>query len=246
MLPANAQTRLSPTRCTSRVTEHPAADDGDFLDSGLYGAPAAAGESDPAAPPYGAAPVNATGAPSWKAALRPAAWLAAGVVTGAVVVAAWHSSQTSTPLNPAAAQGQLPNGQGGPGGQVPGGQGPGGQVPGGQGPGGQFPGGPGPGGMPGNGGPGFGGRPGEQHVGGTVTAVGSSTVTVKLADGTTATYAVIASSDIVKNGARVSLSAIKVGDAVFLHVYPSNGQTVVEHLFAGTTPARGDDGTTKT
>ena len=220
------------------MTEHTATDDGDFLDSGVHGEPDASSDG----PAYGVPTPGANGASGWTAAVRPAAWLAAGAVAGAVVVAAWHSSQTSSvPTNPAAAQGQFPNGQG-PGGQGPGGQGPSGQLPNGQGPNGQLPGGP-----PGfAGGPGFGGRDGEQRVNGTVTAVGSSSVTVKLASGTTATYAVIGSSDIVKNGARVSLSSIKVGDAVFLHVYPSNGQTVVEHLFAGTTPARGDDGTTKT
>jgi len=230
------------------VTEHTATDDGDFLDSGVHGEPDASSDG----PAYGVPTPGANGASGWTAAVRPAAWLAAGAVAGAVVVAAWHSSQTSSvPTNPAAAQGQFPNGQGpggqGPGGQGPGGQGPGGQLPNGQGPNGQLPGGP-----PGfAGGPGFGGRDGEQRVNGTVTAVGSSSVTVKLASGTTATYAVIGSSDIVKNGARVSLSSIKVGDAVFLHVYPLNGRTIVEHLFAGTRPHRApgpDDntGTTKT
>ena len=220
---------------------------GDFLDSGVYGEPAAAGESElPAAgPPYGV-PVSAgTG---WKAALRPTAWLAAGVVAGAVAVAAWHSSSTASPANPAAAQGQLPNGAPGFGGQAPNGQpGLGGPGTGGQGDDGQGFGGQGFGGQ------GFGGRADEQRVSGTVTAVGASSVTVRLANGTSATYAVIATSDIVKDGARVSLSAIKAGDAVFLHVYPSNGRTVVEHLFAGQFPDRrpnpGDQtssGTTKT
>lgn len=219
------------------MTEHAAADDGDFLDSGLHAGTAPAGDGETAgSPPYGTPSDGARGRTDWKAAARPVAWLAAGVVVGAVVVAAWHSGQTNTvPTNPTAAQGQFPGGPGGPGGQGgPGGPGgPSGQLPNGQGPGGM----PGDGGGPGfDGGPGFGGRAGEQHVSGTVTAVGSSTVTVKLADGSTATYSVVASSDIVKNGARVALSAIKVGDTVFLHVYPSNGKTVVEHLFAG--PAR--------
>lgn len=213
------------------MIEHTATDGGDFLDSGVPGAPDESSDE----PAYGVAAPGASGATGWKAALRPAAWLATGLVAGAVVVAAWHSSQTSSvPTNPAAAQGQLPNGQG-PGGQLPNnGQAPRGQAPGGQAPGGQAP--PGLGG-----GPGFGGRPGEQRVSGTVTAVGTSTVTVRLANGSTPTYAVIASSDIAKNGARVPLSSIKVGDAVFLHVYPSNGQTVVEHLFAGTRPYPGEN-----
>lgn len=229
------------------MTEHTATDDGDFLDSGVHHAP----DESSAAAPYGVATPGASGATGWKAAVRPAAWLASGVVAGAVVVAAWHSSQTSSvPPNPAAVQGQLPNGQ--PSGGQPPNKG---QAPGGQAPGGQLPGGP-PG-VGGGLGPGFGGRDGEQHVIGTVTAVGASSVTVKLAHGSTAKYAVIDSSDIVKDGARVSLTAIKVGDTVFLHVYPMNGRTVVEHLFAGTRPSPGqrpgqppddstDDGTTRT
>jgi hypothetical protein len=215
------------------ATSDPAASDDDFLDSGLYGAAGAgAGAGDGA----GAHSVSPSG---WTGTVRPAAWLAAGVVAGTVAVAAWHSSQTTTPLaNPAAAQGQLPNGQA-PNGQVPNGQVPNGQAPNGQAPNG----GPGFGG-PGTGGPGFGGtgpggRAGEQRVNGTVTTVTTSSVTVRLANGSTATYGVVASSDIVKNGARVSLSAIKPGDAVFLHVYPLNGHTVIEHLFAGPPPSSG-------
>jgi hypothetical protein len=171
-------------------------DDGDFLDSGVTHEPPAYGVPDDRP------------APRWAAALRPAAWLAAGVVAGVVVVSAWHSSTAPAPnANPAAAQGQLP---GGPG----------------------FGGGPGGSGGPG-GGPGFGGgRAGEQHVQGVVTAVGPSSVTVRLDGGGAATYAVVASSDIGKNGSRVPLSAIKPGDAVVVHVYPLNGKTVVEHLFA--------------
>lgn len=230
------------------MTEHAS----DFLDSGMYDETAGADESDPSAPapssgfaPYGA-PANATVA-IWKSALRPAAWLAAGVVTGAVVVAAWHSSQSSSAslANPAAAQGQLPNGQG------PNGQGPNGGAPN-AGPGVGGPGFGGAEGGPGFGGPGFGGpgggRNGEQHVAGTVTATSASSVSVRLTNGAIATYDVTALSDIVKNGERVSLSAIRVGDAVFLHVYPINGRTVVEHLYAGDYeyPGDGAGATTRT
>ncbi len=234
----------------------------DFLDSGMYDETAGTDESDPSVPapssgfaPYGA-PANATVA-IWKSALRPAAWLAAGVVAGAVVVAAWHSSQSSSAsvANRTAAQGQLPNGQ------APNGQGPNGGAPnagpgvGGPGFGGAE-GGPGFGGPgfggPGFGGPGFGGpgdgRNGEQHVAGTVTATSTSSVTVRLTNGAIATYDATASSDIVKNGKRVSLSAIKVGDAVFLRVYPSNGRIVVERLYAGDHeyPGDGAGATTRT
>ena len=252
----NAQTRLSPVPCNKTVSDDTAPSGGDFLDSGLYGATSATDQSDPTVttgahpsgalaadgagsagdgPPYGIPAGAAAGPAAWKAAVRPTAWLAAGVVVGAVVVAAWHSSATGTAAtNPTAVQGQFPNGQ------VPNGQGPGAPIPNGQLPNGQV-----PNGVPGFGGPGQGGRAGEQHVYGTVTGVGSSSVTVRLASGGTATYAVIASSDIVKNGARVSLGEIKVGDTVFLHVYPSNGRTVIEHLFAGDLANPGSS-TTKT
>jgi hypothetical protein len=233
----------------------PATADGDFLDSGLYAGADAPSEGEAAGPGAGDGARGGAGglaATGWKGAVRPAAWLAAGVVAGAVAVAAWHSSQTTTPLaSPAAAQGQLPGGAQAPsGGQAPNGQGPNGQGPNGQAPNGApgfgGPGGPGAG-APGFGGAGPGGRAGEQHLNGAVTAVGTSSVTVRLANGSTATYGVIASSDIVKDGARVSLSAIKPGDAVFLHVYPVNGHLVVEHLFAGPPPHNaGESGTTNT
>jgi hypothetical protein len=242
---------------TTDVPEGPTAvaDDDDFLDSGMYDAAGAPGSRHGNGPadavgssdaddrvaeasgsggfsgvrPYGEG--TAPGSPAgWKSALRPAALLAAGVVAGVVAVAAWHSSQSTTPLpNPAAAQGQFPGGGQGPNGQLPNGQ----QLQNGQVPNGQGPNGQGPNGAPGFGGPGFGGRNGEQHVNGTATAVGALTITVHLASGGTATYTVVASSEIVKNGAPVSLSAVKVGDAVFLHVYPLNGKTVVERLFDG-------------
>jgi hypothetical protein len=140
--------------------------------------------------------------------------LAAGAAVGAIAVSQLHGHSTST-ATPAANTGTA---NGGTQGQVPGlgnGQLPGnGRIPGGTG-----------------GGPG--GLAGEQHISGTVTAVGSSSVTVKSSSGT-ATYAVTSSSEIVRNGQAVSLTAIKAGDAAFVHVYPSNGTMTVERLFAGT------------
>jgi hypothetical protein len=82
------------------------------------------------------------------------------------------------------------------------------------------------------GGPG-GGMDGEQRLTGTITAVGSSSVTVKTASATT-TYAVTSTTEIVRDGAAATLSQLKAGDPVLLHVYPLNGTTVVERLFAGT------------
>ena len=82
--------------------------------------------------------------------------------------------------------------------------------------------------------PGGGGISGEQHVQGTLTARTSGTITVKSTSGT-ATYVVNATTEIVRNGQSATLSDVKVGDPVFVHVYPSSsGQMLVERLFAGT------------
>jgi hypothetical protein len=80
-----------------------------------------------------------------------------------------------------------------------------------------------------------GGVTGEQHIQGTVTAKTTTSVTVKTASGTT-TYPVTSTTQIVRDGQTVTMSAIKVGDAVLLHVLPAtagNGK-VVERLLAGT------------
>lgn len=89
---------------------------------------------------------------------------------------------------------------------------------------------------------GFGGPvAGEQHIQGTVTATTSNTVTVETQNGTF-TYAVNATSEIVRDGQPASLSAIQVGDPVLVHVFPSaSGEMLVERLFAGDLP-RGDFG----
>jgi hypothetical protein len=81
--------------------------------------------------------------------------------------------------------------------------------------------------------PGGGGMDGEQRLEGTLTAVGSSSVTVKTTSGTS-TYTVTASSQLVRNGESATLAELMTGDPVLLHVYPVNGKTVVERLFAGT------------
>jgi hypothetical protein len=96
--------------------------------------------------------------------------------------------------------------------------------------GGQLPGGP-----PGAGfGGGFGrGLPGEQHIIGTLTGVGASSIRVNSASGT-ATYPIDSSTLLVKDGQRVSsLSALKAGDTVVVHVYPHNGITHTEMVLDG-------------
>jgi hypothetical protein len=84
-------------------------------------------------------------------------------------------------------------------------------------------------------------RDGEQHLHGTLTAVGSSSVTVRTDAGTTTTYAVTAATQVVRDGTPVALAQLKVGDEVVLHVLPgtSGGRPVLERLLAGTLPGRG-------
>jgi hypothetical protein len=92
------------------------------------------------------------------------------------------------------------------------------------------------------GGPPGGGIAGEQHIQGTLTAKTDSAITVRSSTGT-ATYLVNATTEIVRDGQSTTLAAVKVGDSVFVHVYPSSsGQMLVERLFAGTSATAGPPG----
>lgn len=89
---------------------------------------------------------------------------------------------------------------------------------------------------------GFGGRggvAGETRLQSVLTAVGSSGITVKGLDGTTTTVPVNGATEIVRNGAAASLSALQVGDQVLVHVVPSGSATVAERVFAGTSASQG-------
>jgi hypothetical protein len=158
--------------------------------------------------------VPAAGSPRRQVAVR-AGLLAVGAAAGALVVTAvTHGSSTpTTPVANAGPRGAL--GANGPPGGLSGG------VGGGVG----------------------GGRVDEQHVAGTLTAVGSSSVTVRTTDGT-ATYAVTSTTQIVRNGSVSSLASLKSGDAVFVHVYPagSTGRLTAERIFAtaGTSASAGN------
>lgn len=66
---------------------------------------------------------------------------------------------------------------------------------------------------------------------GTVTAVGSSSVTITT-NGTTTKYAVNSASDIDKNG-EAKLADLKVGDAVRFTTRTSSGTTTIDKLHAG-------------
>jgi hypothetical protein len=65
---------------------------------------------------------------------------------------------------------------------------------------------------------------------GTVTAVGSSSLTIKTSTGSTVTYKVTSSSDIDKNG-EAQLSSLATGDAVRYSVV--SGTTTIDKLHAG-------------
>ena len=65
---------------------------------------------------------------------------------------------------------------------------------------------------------------------GTVTAVGTSTVTIKTSSGAIKTYAINASSDIDKNG-EAQLSSLAVGDTVRYLV--RTGTSTIDKLHAG-------------
>jgi hypothetical protein len=102
----------------------------------------------------------------------------------------------------------------------------------GVGPAGGFGRGRGPGGP---GGPGFGGLVGVAPETGTVTAVGTGTVSIKTSTATT-TYSVPSTSHILKAGtATPTLADVKVGDSVFFTVTTTGG-TVIADLFDGKLP----------
>jgi hypothetical protein len=75
---------------------------------------------------------------------------------------------------------------------------------------------------------------GEEHVSGTITSIGSDTVTVKASDGSTATYSVTSATQIVDDGAVVALSDLTNGTDVLVHVIPAeSGDGTAERILAG-------------
>jgi hypothetical protein len=155
---------------------------------------------------------------------RPSRFLAPGFLAGGLVAGVLggfvlgHRSDGTTTFTPAGSQQQGSLTSGGPGGVMPQQGGTGQQAP-------QL----------------SGGLDGEQRVQGTLTSVGSSSVTVSTSAGS-ATYKVNGSTQIVRNGQMASLSDLKAGEAVFLHVYTSGGTLLAERLFAGTSPMGGFPG----
>jgi hypothetical protein len=191
----------------------------------------AAHDTTPDGAAYGAAPYNAwqdaypgepdaVASPAPRrpstAAMRMAALVAAAAVAGGgvtYVLSHGSSSDGTTPVASTGTAGQLPGGtapQGGIGTQPGAGQG-------------------GPGG-------GFGGVDGEQRIFGTISAVGSSSITLATSSGTQ-TYPVTSSTEIAQDGAQASLSDLTKGEVVLVHLIPSSSGSsdfVVERIIAGT------------
>lgn len=176
----------------------------DFLDAPEPAAPAYAEET------IAGGSSGRKGLATW---MSTGAWLLAGLVIGALVVAMLHTNKSNNAAGLPAAN-----------------QAPTGQLPNGQIPNGGFGGGFG------------GGLPGEQHIIGTLTGVGSSSITVRSPSGT-ATYPIESSTLLIKDGQRVSSpSSLKTGDTVVVHVYPQNGSTHTEMVIDGDPSGRGGFG----
>ena len=94
---------------------------------------------------------------------------------------------------------------------------------------------------------GFGGRggamAGETRVIGTITAVGSDSLTVQGTDGSTATYAVDDTTQIVTGTGEVALSQLEAGEQVLVHVLADGaGDVTAERVLVGTVTTQGPGG----
>jgi hypothetical protein len=78
-----------------------------------------------------------------------------------------------------------------------------------------------------------GGTPFGLDQSGTVSSVGTASVTITSGTGTPTTYAVVASSDIDKNG-EAQLSSLVTGDKVRFNTVKSAAKPTIAHLHAGT------------
>lgn len=85
------------------------------------------------------------------------------------------------------------------------------------------------------------GRADEEHVVGTLTAVTSTSVTVRSTAGT-ATYTVDADTDVREDGEQVAVTALSAGEQVLVHVIPGAAGDYAERVLAGTSAAQGRGG----
>ncbi|MCU1691930.1 MAG: hypothetical protein JWM64_1021 [Frankiales bacterium] len=86
---------------------------------------------------------------------------------------------------------------------------------------------------------GLGGVGGETRLVGTLTRVGSDTVTVRTADGTTTTVPVAAGTQVLEDGVVAGLADLDAGEQVVVHVLPDGDGTVAERVLAGSSALEG-------
>jgi hypothetical protein len=84
------------------------------------------------------------------------------------------------------------------------------------------------------GGGGLGFQPTDYHLDGTITAIGSGTVTIKAASGTTTTCTVTSSTHLVDDGATVPLSSFTVGESVRGSTTTQGGTTLNDMVTGAT------------
>jgi len=88
-----------------------------------------------------------------------------------------------------------------------------------------------------------GGPDGETHVSGTITAVTASSVTVRQISGTSATYTVDSSSQVLDNGKTVAVTALTTGEQVLVHAFARTGTAAyAERVLAGSSATAGPTG----
>jgi hypothetical protein len=75
-------------------------------------------------------------------------------------------------------------------------------------------------------------QPTQYRLDGTITAVGSGTVTIRTTSGTTTTYTVTSSTHLLSDGSTVPLSSFQVGDSVRGST-TTQGGTTLDDLVAG-------------
>jgi hypothetical protein len=92
-----------------------------------------------------------------------------------------------------------------------------------------------PGGTAGGGDLGF--QPTQYHLDGTITAIGTGTVTIRTTAGATTTYTVTSSTHLMSDGATVSLSAFRVGDGVRGSTTTQGGTTLNDMVAGDVGPA---------
>lgn len=99
------------------------------------------------------------------------------------------------------------------------------------------------GGPGGSGGGSLGFQPTDYHLSGTITAVGSGTVTIKTSSGATTTYTVTSSTHLMRNGTTASLSAFQAGDSVVGSTTTQNGIQLNDLVSGLGSGGRGQGGT---